>query len=123
MFTNASLLFAFYEASALLAAPADTSLLLWLEGGPGCSRVLNNFLQLGPYFLSHRSDNGASLSRKPFTWNRRFGLLFHDSPPGTGFSVVSSTAYTPRASPPSLSMSSPHSSPSSMPARPTSARA
>ncbi|KAI4984487.1 hypothetical protein ZWY2020_017117 [Hordeum vulgare] len=97
MSTNASLFFAIYEASAPLAAPADTLLLHWLEGCPGCSGQPNNFLQLGPYFLSHRSGNNASLSRNPFTWNRRFRPLFLDSPLGTGFSVASSTADIPRS--------------------------
>ncbi|KAI4991655.1 hypothetical protein ZWY2020_040041 [Hordeum vulgare] len=121
MSTNASLFFAFYEASALLAAPGDTSLLLWLEGGRGCSCLLSNFLQLGPYFLSRHSGNGASLSPNPSTWNRRFGLLFHDSPLAPA-SVSRRPPHTsPRASPQSLSMSSPHSSPSLTPARPTSA--
>ncbi|KAE8767430.1 Carboxypeptidase [Hordeum vulgare] len=99
--TNASLFFAFYEASAPLAAPADTPLLLWLEGGPGCSGQLSNFLQLGPYSLRRRTSNhtAASLSRNPFAWNRRFGLLFLDSPLGTGFSAAPSTADIPRSQP------------------------
>ncbi|XP_037474445.1 serine carboxypeptidase-like 50 [Triticum dicoccoides] len=97
--TNASLFFAFYEASAPLAAPVDTPLLLWLEGGPGCSGLLSSFLQLGPYSLSRRPGNGASLSRNPFAWNRRFGLLFLDSPLGTGFSAAPSAAAIPRSQP------------------------
>ncbi|KAI4995749.1 hypothetical protein ZWY2020_037797 [Hordeum vulgare] len=84
---------------ALLTAPTDTPLLLWLEGGPGCSRLLSNFLQLGSYFLSCHSGNGASLSRKPFTWNRRFGLLFHDNPLGTGSNVTPSTTYISQSQP------------------------
>ena len=31
---NASLFYAYYEASHPLTAPADTPLLLWLQGGP-----------------------------------------------------------------------------------------
>ncbi|KAI4964057.1 hypothetical protein ZWY2020_008440 [Hordeum vulgare] len=68
---------------------------------PGCSGQLSNFLQLGPYSLRRRTSNhtAASLSRNPFAWNRRFGLLFLDSPLGTGFSAAPSTADIPRSQP------------------------
>ncbi|KAI4963121.1 hypothetical protein ZWY2020_019690 [Hordeum vulgare] len=91
--TNASLFYAFYEASHPLTAPADTPLLLWLQGGPGCSSLVGNFFELGPYIVA---PDGASLSRNPFAWNRRFGLLFLDSPLGTGFSTALSPAAIPR---------------------------
>nr|BAJ96919.1 predicted protein [Hordeum vulgare subsp. vulgare] len=95
--TNSSLFYAFYEASAPLAAtPADTPLLLWLQGGPGCSGLVGNFFELGPYLAA---PDGASLSRNPFSWNRRFGLLFLDSPLGTGFSAAPSPALIPRDQP------------------------
>ncbi|KAE8778646.1 serine carboxypeptidase-like 50 [Hordeum vulgare] len=91
--TNASLFYAFYEASHPLTAPADTPLLLWLQGGPGCSSLVGNFFELGPYIVA---PDGASLSRNPFAWNRRSGLLFLDSPLGTGFSAAPSPAAIPR---------------------------
>uniref|UniRef100_A0ACD5T6T8 Uncharacterized protein n=1 Tax=Avena sativa TaxID=4498 RepID=A0ACD5T6T8_AVESA len=92
---NASLFFVFYEATepALHVDPAATPLLLWLEGGPGYSALFSNFLQLGPYTLvvpSGGANGSASLSPNPFAWNRRFGLLFLDSPLGTGFSAAPS---------------------------------
>ncbi|CAL4901607.1 unnamed protein product [Urochloa decumbens] len=89
---NASLFFAFYEATHPLTPPASTPLLLWLQGGPGCSGLIGNFFELGPYFVN--PDN-VSLSRNPFAWNRRFGLLFIDSPLGTGFSAAPSPADIP----------------------------
>nr|BAK06757.1 predicted protein [Hordeum vulgare subsp. vulgare] len=91
--TNASLFYAFYEASHPLTAPADTPLLLWLQGGPGCSSLVGNFFELGPYIVA---PDGASLSRNPFAWNRRSGLLFLDSSLGTGFSAAPSPAAIPR---------------------------
>nr|XP_040254892.1 serine carboxypeptidase-like 50 [Aegilops tauschii subsp. strangulata] len=91
--SNASLFYAFYEASHPLTAPADTPLLLWLQGGPGCSGLVGNFFELGPYLVA---PDAASLSRNPFAWNRRFGLLFLDSPLGTGLSAAPSPATIPR---------------------------
>ncbi|TKW25656.1 hypothetical protein SEVIR_3G132700v4 [Setaria viridis] len=89
---NASLFFAFYEATQPLTAPASTPLLLWLQGGPGCSSLLGNFFELGPYFVT---PDAETLSPNPFAWNRRFGLLFIDSPLGTGFSAAPSPADIP----------------------------
>ncbi|CAN6354193.1 unnamed protein product [Urochloa humidicola] len=89
---NASLFFAFYEATHPLTAPASTPLLLWLQGGPGCSGLLGNFFELGPYFVN---PDAETLSPNSFAWNRRFGLLFIDSPLGTGFSAAPSPADIP----------------------------
>jgi hypothetical protein len=68
-----------------LMPPPSTSLLLWLQGRPGCSGLVGDFFELGPYLVN---PDGASLSCNPFARNRRYGLLFVDSPLGTGFSAA-----------------------------------
>lgn len=98
--TNASLFYAYYEATAPVTPLPSTPLLLWLQGGPGCSGLIGNFFELGPYLLVSSSPNSgtgnsSSLSRNPFAWNRRFGLLFIDNPLGTGFSAAPSPAAIP----------------------------
>ncbi|XP_073367928.1 uncharacterized protein [Aegilops tauschii subsp. strangulata] len=72
-FANAFLFHAFYEAGApLTATPADTPLLLWLQGDPGCSDLVSDLFELGPYLADAPDD--STLSRNPFTWT---------SPPST----------------------------------------
>ena len=50
--------------------------------------------KLGPYLVNNASIGG--LARNAFAWNRRFGLLFLDSPLGTGFSAAPSVSDIPR---------------------------
>ncbi|CAL9095637.1 unnamed protein product [Musa acuminata var. zebrina] len=91
--SSAALFYAFYEAQQPLSPLPQTPLLVWLQGGPGCSSMLGNLFELGPFLVSHDSP---ALRRNPASWNRRFGLLFIDNPLGTGFSVAPSLADIPR---------------------------
>ncbi|KAG0487751.1 hypothetical protein HPP92_009846 [Vanilla planifolia] len=93
--SGTALFFAFYEAQQLLSPPSDTPVLLWLQGGPGCSSMIGNLFELGPYLLSP----DLLLLPNPFSWNRRFALLFVDSPLGTGFSPAPSNSSIPRDQP------------------------
>ncbi|KAG8056122.1 hypothetical protein GUJ93_ZPchr0001g32448 [Zizania palustris] len=91
-----SLYFAFYEATDPVTAPAaSVPLLVWLQGGPGCSSLTGNFDEIGPYLLL----NSTSLSRNRDRWNRRFGVIFLDNPLGAGFSVPASDADIPTDEP------------------------
>ncbi|KAL5226685.1 hypothetical protein ABZP36_014950 [Zizania latifolia] len=91
-----SLYFAFYEATDPVTAPAaSVPLLVWLQGGPGCSSLTGNFAEIGPYLLL----NSTSLSRNRDRWNRRFGVIFLDNPLGAGFSVPASDADIPTDEP------------------------
>ncbi|KAK3164844.1 hypothetical protein QOZ80_1AG0025540 [Eleusine coracana subsp. coracana] len=88
-----SLYFAFYEATdPVTTPPAAAALLVWLQGGPGCSSLIGNFAELGPYLLL---DNATSLTRNPDAWTRRFGVVFLDNPLGAGFSAPASDADVP----------------------------
>ncbi|XP_021295436.1 serine carboxypeptidase-like 28 [Herrania umbratica] len=74
--------------------PASKPLVLWLNGGPGCSSVAYGASEeVGPFRV--RSD-GKTLRLNPYAWNQEANLLFLDSPAGVGFSYsnTSSDIYT-----------------------------
>ncbi|KAL6841844.1 hypothetical protein ACP4OV_028356 [Aristida adscensionis] len=74
------------------SAPASNSkpLLLWLNGGPGCSSLGYGAMEeLGPFRVT---SDGKALYRNPYAWNRAANVLFLESPAGVGFSYSNTTA-------------------------------
>lgn len=94
--SSAALFYAYYEAQRPLTPLSQTPLLVWLQGGPGCSSMLGNLFELGPWLVA---TDEPTLRSNPAAWNRRFGLLFIDSPLGTGFSTAASPNDIPRDQP------------------------
>ncbi|XP_024389236.1 serine carboxypeptidase-like 50 [Physcomitrium patens] len=84
--TATSLFYAYYEALEPSDELLKTPVILWLQGGPGCSGLIGNFGELGPW----RVAEDMKLEKNTAPWNRRFGLLFIDSPAGSGFSIAPS---------------------------------
>ncbi|KAI6669451.1 hypothetical protein NL676_004336 [Syzygium grande] len=83
-----ALFYWFFEATS---QPAVKPLLLWLNGGPGCSSVGHGEAQeLGP-FLVKDGPGGLTLTFNNYTWNKAANLLFLDSPVGVGFSYSNAT--------------------------------
>ncbi|KEH30863.1 serine carboxypeptidase-like protein [Medicago truncatula] len=89
--SNSSIFYTFYEAQNSTSPLSQTPLLIWLQGGPGCSSMIANFYELGPY----RVTKSLALEPNRGSWNRIFGLLFLDSPIGTGFSVAATPQEIP----------------------------
>ncbi|KAK7400758.1 hypothetical protein VNO78_12062 [Psophocarpus tetragonolobus] len=90
--STSAIFYAFYEAQNSTLPLSQTPLLIWLQGGPGCSSMLGNLYELGPW----RVTKSLTLQPNPGAWNRIFGLLFLDNPIGSGFSVASTTAEIPK---------------------------
>lgn len=84
--TASRLFFAYYEAIDAIDAVSKTPVVLWLQGGPGCSGMIGNFGELGPW----RVESDMKLHKNAYPWNKRYGVLFIDSPAGTGFSTAPS---------------------------------
>ncbi|XP_059669164.1 serine carboxypeptidase-like 27 [Cornus florida] len=64
--------------------PSSKPLVLWLNGGPGCSSVAYGASEeVGPFRVL---PDGMNLTLSPYAWNKEANLLFLDSPAGVGFS-------------------------------------
>ncbi|XP_072974947.1 serine carboxypeptidase II-3-like isoform X3 [Typha angustifolia] len=80
----------YYFVEAIGGDPSSKSLLLWLNGGPGCSSLGYGAMEeLGPFRVM---SDGKTLYRNPFAWNRVANVLFLESPAGVGFSYSNTTA-------------------------------
>jgi len=63
--------------------PATDKLVLWLNGGPGCSSIGGGLMtELGPF----RPNPDSTLSINPNSWNKFANIIFLESPAGVGFS-------------------------------------
>ncbi|XP_077218185.1 serine carboxypeptidase-like 33 isoform X2 [Tasmannia lanceolata] len=78
-----NLFYWFFEAQT---NPIKKPLLLWLNGGPGCSSIgYGAAAELGP--LRVKKD-GVGLDYNKYAWNTEANLLFVESPVGVGFSYT-----------------------------------
>ena len=64
--------------------PLKDPILIWLNGGPGCSSMDGLFIELGPY----RMNKDRSISKNVHSWHNFANLLFIDQPVGTGLSYT-----------------------------------
>ncbi|XP_029000461.1 cathepsin A-like [Betta splendens] len=71
-------------------APSKDPLVLWLNGGPGCSSLDGFLSENGPF---HVDDNGATLYENPFSWNKIANILYLESPAGVGYSYSDDQKY------------------------------
>ncbi|KAF5749882.1 Serine carboxypeptidase-like 35 [Tripterygium wilfordii] len=61
---------------------AEKPVVVWLNGGPGCSSVAEGAaLEIGPFLL-----DGSQFQLNPFSWNKVANMLFLETPVGVGFS-------------------------------------
>lgn len=82
-----ALFYWFFEATT---KPQEKPLLLWLNGGPGCSSIgYGAAEELGPF----RTQKGTpELKFNSNAWNKAANLLFVESPVGVGFSYTNTSS-------------------------------
>ncbi|KAF3761952.1 putative carboxypeptidase S1 [Cryphonectria parasitica EP155] len=76
----------FFEARA---NPTTAPLVLWLNGGPGCSSMIGLFQEHGP---CHFVNGSTEPSLNEYSWNNVANMLYVDEPIGVGFSYGTDSA-------------------------------
>ncbi|KAF8599602.1 serine carboxypeptidase [Ceratobasidium sp. AG-I] len=82
------LFFYFFESRR---APDADPVLMWINGGPGCSSATGLFMELGPCTIhspQRKGSNGTNWN--PHSWNNKANIFFLDQPVsvGVGFSYA-----------------------------------
>ncbi|KAL8657254.1 MAG: hypothetical protein Q9226_002110 [Calogaya cf. arnoldii] len=67
--------------------PKNDPVVLWINGGPGCSSLTGLFLELGPASI----DENLKIVPNPYSWNSNASVIFLDQPVNTGFSYSGSS--------------------------------
>lgn len=65
--------------------PENDPVVLWLNGGPGCSSLTGLFLELGPSSITKKLE----LKGNPASWNNNASVIFLDQPVNVGYSYSS----------------------------------
>ncbi|KAG2188975.1 hypothetical protein INT44_004117 [Umbelopsis vinacea] len=68
---------------------SSNKLVIWLNGGPGCSSMDGMFLENGPY----RVNPDMTVDISPGGWQDHANIVFVDQPVGTGFSFANTDSY------------------------------
>jgi cathepsin A (carboxypeptidase C) len=69
-------------------APTTDPLMVWFNGGPGCSSMMGLFQEHGPYVVNDGTDY---LVENIWSWNNQANVLYIEMPGGVGWSTCDST--------------------------------
>ncbi|SJX63706.1 related to KEX1 protein precursor [Sporisorium reilianum f. sp. reilianum] len=86
---NAHLFFLLLRARHV---PAKRKLIIWFNGGPGCSSFDGAMMEVGAWRMDGKG--GLVWVKDGASWNEYADILFLDQPVGTGFSYVNTNSYT-----------------------------
>ncbi|XP_065188842.1 uncharacterized protein LOC135819544 [Sycon ciliatum] len=68
-------------------------LVLWVQGGPGCSSLLGYFTEVGTFQVMPTNDSSLRLELNAHRWSKCAHMLYWESPVGVGFSYSPSKHY------------------------------
>ncbi|XP_005108565.2 lysosomal protective protein isoform X2 [Aplysia californica] len=71
--------------------PKTDPVVLWMNGGPGCSSLHGMLTEHGPFRIQ---DDGKTLGPNPFAWNQVANMIYLEAPAGVGFSYSDDGNYT-----------------------------
>ncbi|EFC40187.1 virulence-related protein Nf314 [Naegleria gruberi] len=69
--------------------PATAPVVLWTNGGPGCSSIDGMVSEHGPFVVL---ADGKTVVSNPFAWNKRVNIIYLEQPIGVGYSYSDNTA-------------------------------
>ncbi|KAI8800597.1 putative carboxypeptidase C [Cladochytrium replicatum] len=76
--------------------PSTDPLVMWTNGGPGCSSTAGGLLmELGPCRVA---EGGNGTTYNPYGWNNKANVIFIDHPVGVGWSYADGRAKIPSTS-------------------------
>ncbi|GJN84991.1 carboxypeptidase Y [Purpureocillium lilacinum] len=71
--------------------PAKDPVILWLNGGPGCSSMIGLFTEMGPAFIPNKDLIPV---RNANSWTNNASIMFLDQPVNVGYSYSSQSVNT-----------------------------
>ncbi|KAL5097000.1 hypothetical protein RYX36_001327 [Vicia faba] len=79
--------------------PKEDPLMLWLNGGPGCSALSAILFEIGPLQFKKEEYNGSlpNLILRPHTWTKVSSVIFVDLPVSTGFTYATTDSGSQRS--------------------------
>ncbi|KIJ19841.1 Merops: S10.UPW [Paxillus involutus ATCC 200175] len=79
------LFFYFFESRR---DPAKDDVMMWINGGPGCSSSLGLLFELGPCSIDIKGASANGTTWNPYSWNNEANIFFLDQPVGVGYSYA-----------------------------------
>ena len=73
-----------YMAALSRGKKETDPLVIWFNGGPGCSSMLGFSQENGPYALN---DDDTIFRSNDYAWNQKANMFWLESPAGVGFSI------------------------------------
>lgn len=71
--------------------PENDPVIIWYNGGPGCSSMLGFMQEHGPF----QWENGNTTwneGTNPYSWNREANVLYIEQPAGVGYSYFANAS-------------------------------